>query len=282
MRHQVGPLDIWQLENDYFLQPSINNVLLLNEGMVKLSELEKPEVQRIAVTNETNQQILVFEGLIFDGLRQARMVASDQILEPAAQGFLDVVCVEQGRWGDEFDGEVIQRAPISVIASLRNGIQSKRSQREVWSSVERHQSRSQSLHTTSLRYMMDSYRTSESWLPFKDFQGFELSMGTNGLAISALGEPLLAEFFSSSSVCQSQFRSIVESVLWDLDAYTVKKTSNRSLIDFLDVVTQMYEAEAEPSLLRSRDEISFRSLRFSQMRNPLHVLAINHSNPILV
>ena len=106
-------------------------------------------------------------------------------------------------------------------------------------------------------------------------------MGTNGLAISVLGEPLLAEFFSSSSVCQSQFRSIVESVLWDLDAYTVKKTSNRSLLDFLDVVTQMYEAEAEPSLLRSRDEISFRSLRFSQMRNPLHVLAINHSNPIL-
>jgi hypothetical protein len=36
--------------------------------MVKLSELEKPEVQRIAVTNETNQQILAFEGLIFDGL----------------------------------------------------------------------------------------------------------------------------------------------------------------------------------------------------------------------
>jgi hypothetical protein len=61
--------------------------------------------------------LLVFEGLIFDGLRQARMAALDQILEPAAQGFLDVVCVEQGRWGDEFDGEVIQRAPISVIAS---------------------------------------------------------------------------------------------------------------------------------------------------------------------
>ena len=193
-----------------------------------------------------------------------------------------MVWFEQGRWCDEFDGEVIQRAPISVIASLRNGIQSKRSQGEVWSSVERHQSRTHSLHTTSLRYMMDSYRTSASWLPFKDFQGFELSKGTNGLAISVSGEPLLAEFFSSPSVCQSQFRSIVESVLWDLNAYEVKKTSNRSLIDFLDVVTQMYEEEAEPSLLRSREEISFRSLRFSQMRNPLHVLAINHSNPILV
>jgi len=48
------------LQNEYFLQPSINEVLLLNDGMVKLSELEEPEVQRIAVTNETNQQILVF------------------------------------------------------------------------------------------------------------------------------------------------------------------------------------------------------------------------------
>lgn len=76
--------------------------------------------------------------------------------------------------------------------------------------------------------------------------------------------------------------SIVESVLWDLDGYEVKKTSNRSLLDFLDVSTQMYEANAEPSLHRTRDEISFRSLRTSNMRNPLHVLAINHSNPILV
>lgn len=250
--------------------------------MVKLSELDNPEVQRIAVTNQTNQQILVFEGLIFDGLRQARMVASDQILEPAAQSFLDVVCVEQGRWSDEFDGEVIQRAPISVIASLRNGIQSNTSQRKVWNSVERHQSRSQSLHTTSLRYMMDSYRTSQSWLPFQDFQNLALSKGTNGLAISVSGEPLLAEFFSSPSVCQGQFRSIVESVLWDLDAYTLKKTSNRSLFDFLDDITQKYEAEAEPSLLRIHEEISFRSMRINQIRNPLHFLAINHSNPILV
>lgn len=250
--------------------------------MVKLSELEEPEIQRIAVTNETNQQILVFEGLIFDGLRQSRMATTDQILEPAAHGFLDVVCVEQGRWGDEFHGEVIQRAPISVIAALRQGIQTERSQREVWSSVERHQSRTQSLHTTSLRYMMDSYRASDSWLPFKNFQGFELDKQTNGLAISVAGEPLLAEFFSSQSVCQRQFRSIVESVLWDLDAYEVKKTSNRSLIDFLDGVTQMYEPEAEPSLLRISNTLSFRSLRSSNMRNPLHVLAINHSNPILV
>jgi hypothetical protein len=250
--------------------------------MVKLSELEEPEVERIAVTNETNQQILVFEGLIFDGLRQARMASSDQIIEPAAQGFLDVVCVEQGRWGDEFDGEVIQRAPISVLASLRQGVQTKRSQREVWSSVEKHQSRTQSLHTTSLRYMMDSYRTSESWLPFKNFQGFELSNDTNGIAVSVAGEPLLVEFFSSPSVCQQQFRSIVESVLWDLDACEVKKTSSRCLLDFLDVTTQMYEADAEPSLHRTREEVSFRSLRLSNMRNPLHVLAINHSNQILV
>ena len=250
--------------------------------MVKLSELERPEVQRIAVTNETNKRILAFEGLIFDGLRQARMVASDQILEPAANGFLDVVCVEQGRWGDEFDGEVIQRAPISVIASLRNGIQNKRSQREVWSSVERHQSRSQSLHTTSLKCMMDSYRTSGSWLPFKNFEGFELSKDTNGIAVSVAGEPLLAEFFSSPSVCQQQFRSIIESVLWDLDACEVKKTSNRSLIDFLGVTTEMFEADAEPSLHRTREEVSFRSLRIRNMRNPMHVLAINHANPILV
>jgi len=39
LRHQVGPLDIWQLQNEYFLQPSINEVLLLNNGMVNLSGL---------------------------------------------------------------------------------------------------------------------------------------------------------------------------------------------------------------------------------------------------
>jgi hypothetical protein len=268
------------LENPYFLQPSINKFLLPSEGIVKLSELAEPKVQRIEAANMTNEKILVFEGLIFDGLRQARMASSDQILEPGAKALLEVVCVEQGRWGDEFDGEVIQRAPLSVIASLRQGLQSTTSQRLVWSAVEKHQLRSQSLATTSLKYIMDSYRNSQSWLPFHELKRFELSKNTNGLAISVAGEPLLVEFFSSPSICGRQFKSIVESVLWDLNELEVIKTSNRNLLDFLDATSQMYEIDADPSFTRVNEEISFRSLRFSQMRNPVHVFAINHSNPI--
>lgn len=210
------------------------------------------------------------------------MVATDQIIEPGEQTTLDVVCVEQGRWGDEFSGDIVPRAPISVLAALRGNDGTSHPQSRVWTSVKTHQSRTQNLHTTSLPRMMETYRESRTWIPFSEIEKFSLSQRSNGIAISVQGEPLIVEFFSSPELLRSHFKGIVESVLWDLDDYAVSKTSNRNLIDFLDETTNLYDFEKSHIYTTQKDSVTFRSARFPHQRNPIHVLAINHSHPILV
>jgi hypothetical protein len=282
MRTQVGPLDIWELENEFFLQPSINQFNYLQSKNYKIEELYEPEVERISITNTGSNFLVAFEGMIIDGLQQARMVALDQIIEPGEQTTLDVVCVEQGRWGYEFSGDVVPRAPISVLAALRGNNDTSHPQSRVWTSVKAHQSRTQSHHTTSLPRMMESYRESRTWIPFRQIEEFSLNPKSNGLAVSVQGEPLIVEFFSSPDLLRSQFRGIVESVLWDLEDYSVSKTSNRNLIDFLDETTSLYDFQKSHIYTTQKDSVSFRSARFPHQRNPVHVLAINHSHPILV
>jgi hypothetical protein len=282
MRTQVGPLDIWELENEFFLQPSINQFNYLQSKNYKIEELYEPEVERISITNTGSNFLVAFEGMIIDGLQQARMVALDQIIEPGEQTTLDVVCVEQGRWGDEFSGDVVPRAPISVLAALRGNNDTSHPQSRVWTSVKAHQSRTQNLHTTSLPRMMESYRESRTWIPFRQIEEFSLNPKSNGVAVSVQGEPLIVEFFSSPDLLRSQFRGIVESVLWDLEDYSVGKTSNRNLIDFLDETTDLYDFQNSHIYTTQKDSVSFRSARFPHQRNPVHVLAINHSHPILV
>ena len=282
MRTQVGPLDIWELENEFFLQPSIYQFSFLESGNHRIEEHYEPEVERISITNTGGNFLVAFEGLIIDGLQQARMVATDQIIEPGEQTTLDVVCVEQGRWGDEFSGDIVPRAPISVLAALRGNNDTSHPQSRVWTSVKAHQSRTQSLHTTSLPRMMESYRESRTWIPFREIENFSLNQRSNGIAVSVQGEPLIVEFFSSPELLRSQFKGIVESVLWDLDDYSVSKTSNRNLIDFLVETTNLYDFEKSHIYTTQKDSVTFRSARFPHQRNPIHVLAINHSHPILV
>jgi len=282
MRTQVGPLDIWELENEYFLQPSINQFNYLQSNNYRIEELYESEVERISITNIGSNFLVAFEGMIIDGLQQARMVALDQIIEPGEQTTLDVVCVEQGRWGDEFSGDIVPRAPISVLAALRGNNDLSHPQSRVWTSLRAHQSQTQNLHTTSLPRMMESYRESRTWIPFREIEEFSLNPKSNGLAVSVQGEPLIVEFFSSPDLLRSQFRGIVESVLWDLEDDSVGKTSNRNLIDFLDETTNLYDFQNSHIYTTQKDSVSFRSARFPHQRNPVHVLAINHSHPILV
>jgi hypothetical protein len=54
--------------------------------------------------------------------------------------------------------------------------------------------------------MMESYRESRTWIPFREIEEFSLNPKSNGLAVSVQGEPLIVEFFSSPDLLRSQFR----------------------------------------------------------------------------
>jgi hypothetical protein len=286
MREQVGPLDIWGLHLPAELTIKDNSIHIANAGMLKFAECERPTVGRIIAFNEESAPVLLQEGLIIEGLRQSRMVAFDQIMHPESTKSIDVVCVEEGRWSDEFDGDLIHRAPISVIAALRKQprIQSADitgyRQKQVWSSVVRHQSRTQSMHTTSLSHMVHSYRNSESYFPFVQLSSYQPRNGQSGLVVSALGEPVLMEIFGNEFLFTQHFESIIQSVLWDLDDYGNVKTSNRSVIDFLARITSVNIANSESDFYQVIEHLSLKITHKPNEQMAVHSLAINHNHPI--
>ena len=286
MREQVGPLDIWGLHLPPDVTLKDNSIQIANAGMLKFVECERPTIGRIIAFNGESAPVLLQEGLIIEGLRQSRMVAFDQIIRPESNESVDVVCVEEGRWSDEFDGDLIHRAPISVIAALRKqpGIQPADirgyRQKQVWSSVARHQSRTQSMHTTSLSHMVHSYRNSESYFPFVQPSSYQPRNGQSGLVVSALGEPVLMEMFGNEFLFTQHFESIIQSVLWDLDDYGNVKTSNRSVIDFLESITSVNVANSESDFYQVIEHLSLKITHEPNEQMAVHALAINHNHPI--
>ena len=286
MREQVGPLDIWGLHLPPELTLKDNSIHIADAGMLTFAECERATIGRIIAFNEESAPVLLQEGLIIEGLRQSRMVAFDQIMHPESTELIEVVCVEEGRWSDEFEGDLIHRAPISVIAALRKqprlqsvDIRGYR-QKQVWSSVVRHQSRTQSMHTTSLSHMVNSYRNSESYFPCVQPSSYQPRKGQSGLIVSALGEPVLMEIFGNDFLFTQHFESIIQSVLWDLDDYGNVKTSNRSVIDFLESITSVNVVNSERDFYEVIEHLSLKITHEANEQIAVHSLAINHNHPI--
>jgi hypothetical protein len=254
--------------------------------MLNFIECEKPRIGNIIVSNQENAPVFLQEGLIIEGLRQSRMVAFDYVIQPESTQMINVFCVEQGRWSDEFDGGLIHRAPISVIAALREQPSEltaepfKFTQRSVWRSVARHQSRTQSLETTSLSHMVRSYQDSASYFPFVSPSSYEPKNGQTGLVVSALGQPLLIEMFGNENLFAQHFQSIIQSVLWDLDEFTCTLSSNKDVLDFLRNISTMTVENSQEAFYQVIGSLSLKVTHEISEGKQLHSLAINHDHPI--
>ena len=236
--------------------------------------------------NPQDGPVFLHEGLIVEGLRQTRMVAFDVILDGHSTQSIETVCVEQGRWSDEFDGNLIERAPISVVAALRKnpshsvGDMKSYRQNSVWQSVERHQSRTHNMQTTSLSHMVKTYSKNKTYLPFIRPDEYKPKTKQCGFVIAQGGEPLLMEAFGSSWLFEQHFNSIIESVLWDLDDFGVASLGNRSTIDFLEEVLLLPSALSTASITEFKNGLSIKSTSAPNENNMLHSLVINHKHPI--
>jgi hypothetical protein len=286
MREQVGPLDIWALHLPSERTLTGRSIHIADVGMLNFIECEKPRIGSIIVSNQENAPAFLQEGLIIEGLRQSRMVAFDYIIQPKSTEMINVFCVEEGRWSDEFDGDLIHRAPISVIAALREQPSDLRAepfkftQRSVWRSVARHQSRTQSLETTSLSHMVRSYQDSASYFPFVSPSSYEPKSGQTGLVVSALGQPLLMEMFGNENLFAQHFQSIIQSVLWDLDEFTCTLSSNKDVLDFLRNISTMTVENSQEAFYQVIGSLSLKVTHDISEGKQLHSLVINHDHPI--
>lgn len=286
MREQVGPLDVWALHALPQYRNMHKQFQITQKQSLKFSECERPQISKIVVENSQEGPVFLHEGLIVEGLRQTRMVAFDAIINAHSTQFIETVCVEQGRWSDEFDGHLIERAPISVVAALRKkpshsvGDITSYRQNSVWHSVERHQSRTQNMQTTSLSHMVKTYSDNKTYLPFIRPDEYKPKSNQCGFVIGQGGEPLLMETFGSSWLFEQNFKSIIESVLWDLDDFGVTAIGNRSTINFLEEMFSIQSAITTATVNEFRNGLSMKATSEPNKKKLLHSLVINHNHPI--
>ncbi|OBQ32407.1 MAG: hypothetical protein AN484_27990, partial [Aphanizomenon flos-aquae WA102] len=106
--------------------------------------------------------------------------------------------------------------------------------------------------------MVHSYRNSESYFPFVQPSSYQPRNGQSGLVVSVLGEPVLMEIFGNEFLFTHHFESIIQSVLWDLDDYGNVKTSNKSVIDFLESITSVNVANSESDFYQVIEHLSLK------------------------
>ncbi len=111
----------------------------IDADKVAISEINRAgRVNTLLVRNLSTDTLFVMAGEILIGGKQDRVVASDMLIPPNnGQSKLPVYCVEKGRWEYGNNGTKFTEYYGMANEHLRNIIDHKGSQREVWSEVSK-------------------------------------------------------------------------------------------------------------------------------------------------
>lgn len=109
----------------------------MQTGKIKVAEFysnHDADIRVLTVKNLSKQAIFINEGDLLAGGKQDRMVAETKILAPGTEEFLNVFCVEPGRWDSKpksfrFGG--------SADLALRNTMLASGRQSEIWKAIEK-------------------------------------------------------------------------------------------------------------------------------------------------
>ncbi len=131
---QMGRAQIDLLEG---AKPLLSLKDALQHGKIKVAEFysnHDADIRVLTVKNLSKQAIIINEGDLLAGGKQDRMVAETKILAPGTEEFLNVFCVEPGRWDSKpkpfkFGG--------SADLSLRNTMLATGKQAEIWKAIEK-------------------------------------------------------------------------------------------------------------------------------------------------
>jgi hypothetical protein len=196
---------------------------------VRLGEnVEGPKVGSVLVTNLGDRPVVMFEGQVLEGGWQNRMLGGSVVVPALDELPVDVVCVEQGRWGG---GRVHRMRGRRASARVRGGLRSAGDrQGEVWSRVAAYEDRYGPNATGSFcehadRAYGDVARMVEGQRPLP---------GQVGVVIGIGGQPVVAEVFASGWLLAGQFRSIVAAAAMDAVGAAAVETPSRRVRRFLD------------------------------------------------
>ncbi|GAA2079939.1 hypothetical protein GCM10009821_20270 [Aeromicrobium halocynthiae] len=211
-----------------------------------------PTVGRLRVVNRAPHPVAVLEGQILEGGWQNRMVARSVVIDRFGAVDVDVVCIEEGRWGGggaHRDGR--RRGSLRIRAGLR--VDGNR-QDAVWSRVRGYEARRGATATCSFTAHDD--RAGASIRPL--IGGLAPLPGQIGVLIGLAGQPMSVDVFGNDALLRREFDSLIRSAAFDALDLPAVATPARRARRFLDradrVTTRRTDAAGAGWSIEGRDE----------------------------
>ncbi|MCB1257132.1 MAG: hypothetical protein KDB26_08515 [Microthrixaceae bacterium] len=231
---QIGPLTVFPVWTDAPVpRRAIRTVVPKKATVQELAD--GAQVNTLHLVNPTEKTFLLPRGYLLTGGLQHRVLANSAVIQPRSEAFLDVRCVEQGRWGGSTDQRIGARyAPLAVRGAL-NGIRRDRSTRhqpgwaaradqgDVWSRVNIYEqllgpSESNSIVEITARVDVDAREIARS---------VKLLPGQRGVLIGIGGHPVLMEVFDHPRTLADEIEAILAGVAVDARFVPVEGTPAR-------------------------------------------------------
>ena len=211
-------------------------------GAVQVVEQEgAATVGSLVVQNHNSLPVLVFEGQVLEGGWQNRMVAKSQVLAARSSSLVDVVCVEEGRWGGGRDHTASGRR---ASARVRSGLRTDRDrQSTVWDRVREYEG---SLGATATGSFTDHADRLDDRIGHLT-GGARALPGQIGLLVAVSGQPVFAELFADHDTLVCEFDSIIRAAGMDALGRADVKTPARRARRFVERASQVRVEEKGPA-----------------------------------
>lgn len=255
-----------------------------NNRCLHVQEADGGSVPRLAVHNRASKATVLIEGDVLVGGLQHRMAASTRLIPAGASESVDVLCVEQGRWGGErehrLDGH--RAAPSVRHANVGRGAPER--QGEVWRRIARYDRELGASGTSSMLDHLDhdvnEREAVERMLPMP---------GQRGVVVGIGGQVIGAELFGSSRALTDRWQGLVRGAWLDARLAPAARTTSHDARSFVRGLGRLrLEVQEQRTGVRAvtakRD-----SLRISGVSRiepdgtpvPLHLMAFDESHFLL-
>ena len=218
---QAGPLTVFPVWTDAPLDVKPYRTTLPKTARVG-EQAGGPSVPQLTVSNPGAVPVLMFEGALFDGGWQHRVLASSILIGARSDLEVDVRCIEQRRWSGGHDQRLsARRAPLAVRGALR-GLRHEADrfeaeagrhsdQGDVWQRVQHYEQRHGASRTSSLVEVQGGLdRQVEAILA-----AVRPLPAQRGVLIGVDGHPALLEVFDHPDTLAAQWDAILASVAMD-------------------------------------------------------------------
>jgi hypothetical protein len=205
---------------------------------------ERPDgaaVESLQATNAGTSPVLMLEGQLLEGGLQNRMLVRSMLLPSRNSVPLDVVCVEQGRWGGKSGHRSSGRRASMRVRTLDEPRADR--QATVWQRVAECDARYGANATSSFAVHAERAADEVDRL----VAGLRPLPGQIGVVIGIAGQPVMLEAFDSPATLHKEFDAIIRAAAFDAVDGPPQRTPARRVIRFVDRAAKVEMSPVAPA-----------------------------------